>query len=101
MNEGKLGREAVLRELRNHLPQFERLYGVTKIGIFGSVARDDASERSDVDIVYEMRRPNLFTVVHLKDELENILHCSVDLVRYRERMNPFLKKRIEKDGVYV
>jgi len=101
MNEGNLSREAVLRELRNHLPQFERLYGVTKIGIFGSVARDDASEASDVDIVYEMSRPNLFTVVHLKDELENILHCSVDLVRYRERMNPYLKKRIEKEGVYV
>ena len=82
-------------------PQFERLYGVTKIGIFGSVARDDASEASDVDIVYEMSRPNLFTVVHLKDELENILHCSVDLIRYRERMNPYLKKRIEKEGVYV
>jgi predicted nucleotidyltransferase len=101
MNESKLSRETVLRELRNHLPQFERLYGITKIGIFGSVARDDASERSDVDIVYEMSRPNLFTVVHLKDELENILNCSVDLVRYRERMNPFLKKRIEKEGVYV
>jgi len=101
MNDGKLSREAVLRELRNHLPQFERLYGVTKIGVFGSVARDDASETSDVDIVYEMSRPNLFTVVHLKDELENILHCSVDLVRYRERMNPYLKKRIENEGVYV
>ena len=60
MNESKLRFEAVLRELRNHLPQFERLYGVTKIGIFGSVARDDASEGSDVDIVYEMSRPNLF-----------------------------------------
>ena len=101
MNESKLSLEAVLRELRNHLPQFERLYGVTKIGVFGSVARDDASQASDVDIVYEMSRPNLFTVVHLKDELENILNCSVDLVRYRERMNPYLKKRIEKDGVYV
>ena len=31
MNDGKLSREAVLRELRNHLPQFERLYGVTML----------------------------------------------------------------------
>lgn len=54
-----------------------------------------------MDIVYEMSRPNLFTVVHLKEELENVLHCPVDLVRYRERMNPLLKKRIERDGVYV
>ncbi|OHB85398.1 MAG: hypothetical protein A2Z38_06100 [Planctomycetes bacterium RBG_19FT_COMBO_48_8] len=91
----------ILSTLKESSPVLLKKYGVTRIGIFGSVARDDASEGSDVDIVYEMSRPNLFTVVHLKDELENILHCTVDLVRYREKMNPFLKKRIDKDGVYV
>jgi predicted nucleotidyltransferase len=91
----------ILSALKKITPVLLDKYGVTRIGIFGSVARDDASEQSDVDIVYEMSRPNLFTVVHLKKELENILHCSVDLVRYRERMNPLLKKRIEKDCIYV
>ena len=91
----------ILSALKEITPGLLDKYGVTRIGIFGSVARDDASEQSDVDIVYEMSRPNLFTVVHLKEELEKILHCSVDLVRYRERMNPLLKKRIEKDCIYV
>ena len=91
----------ILSTLKEITPVLLEKYGVTRIGIFGSVARDDASEQSDVDIVYEMSRPNLFTVVHLKKELENILHCPVDLVRYRERMNPLLKKRIEKDCIYV
>jgi predicted nucleotidyltransferase len=91
----------ILSTLKENTPVLLEKYGVTRIGIFGSVARDDAAEESDVDIVYEMSRPNLFTVVHLKEELEHILHFSVDLVRYRERMNPFLKKRIDKDSVYV
>ena len=91
----------ILSALKEITPFLSEKYGVTRIGIFGSVARDDASEQSDVDIVYEMSRPNLFTVVHLKNELERILHCPVDLVRYRERMNPLLKKRIERDSVYV
>jgi predicted nucleotidyltransferase len=91
----------VLRTLKEVTPVLWEKYGVTRIGIFGSVARGEASEGSDVDIVYEMSRPNLFTVVHLKEELENVLHCTVDLVRYREKLNPYLKKRIEKDGVYV
>lgn len=91
----------ILSALKEITPFLSEKYGVTRIGIFGSVARDDASEQSDVDIVYEMSRPNLFTVVHLKNELERALHCPVDLVRYRERMNPLLKKRIERDGVYV
>ena len=94
-------KKKILSILKENTSVLFEKYGVTRIGIFGSVARDDASEASDVDIVYEMSRPNLFTVVHLKEELEHILHCSVDLVRYREKMNPLLKKRIEKDGVYV
>jgi len=91
----------ILSALKEITPVLLEKYGVTRIGIFGSVARGDASEKSDVDIVYQMSRPNLFTVVHLKEELENALHCPVDLVRYRERMNPLLKKRIERDCVYV
>jgi len=91
----------ILSTLKEITPVLLEKYGVTRIGIFGSVARDDVSEGSDVDIVYEMKRPNLFTVVHLKEELENVLHCTVDLVRYREKMNPYLKKRIENDGVYI
>ena len=94
-------KDRILSVLKKIAPELFEKYGVIRIGIFGSVARDDASEQSDVDIVYEMSRPNLFTVVHLKKELEEILNCPVDLVRYRERMNPLLKKRIEKDSVYV
>jgi predicted nucleotidyltransferase len=94
-------KDTIISVLKQSAPVLLKKYGVTRIGIFGSVARGDASEKSDVDIVYEMNRPNLFMVVHLKDELENILHCSVDLIRYRDKMNPFLKKRIEKEGIYV
>lgn len=91
----------ILKTLKEAAPALEQKYGVTRIGIFGSVARDEASENSDVDIVYEMSHPNLFTVVHLKAELEQTLRFSVDLVRYRQRMQPLLKKRIEQDGIYV
>lgn len=94
-------RNQIVSALKEIAPILFEKYGVTRIGIFGSVARDDASQQSDVDIVYEMSRPNLFTVVHLKEELEKVLHRPVDLVRYRERMNPLLKKRIERDCVYV
>jgi predicted nucleotidyltransferase len=94
-------RETILSTLKEITPLLSKKYGVTRIGIFGSVARNEATEDSDVDIVYEMSRPNLFTVVHLKEELEQLLHFSVDLIRYRDRMNLYLKKRIEKEGVYV
>jgi len=94
-------REKTLEILRHIYPLLSEKYGVTKIGIFGSVARNETNEKSDIDIVYEMAKPNLFTVVHLKDELEGAFNVSVDLVRYRQKLNPYLKKKIESEAVYV
>ncbi|MFV0554797.1 MAG: nucleotidyltransferase family protein [Mangrovibacterium sp.] len=77
------------------------IYGINKIGIFGSVARNEQTSQSDVDIYYEGNSLSLFKTAALKEELENLLHCPVDLVRLRESMNASLKTRIETEGVYV
>ena len=76
-------------------------YGIELLGIFGSVARDEATESSDVDIVVKTKTPDPFNIVHIKDGLEKQLHQRVDIVRLRDTMNPFLKKRIEVEAVYV
>ena len=96
-----ISRENILDELRKITPLLSKKYGVTKLGIFGSYARDQASEESDVDIVYQIAKPNLFITVHIKEELEHALKMPVDLIRYREGMNPFIKKRIDIEGIYV
>ena len=101
MNEGNLNREDVLQELRNHLPQFENLYGVTKIGVFGSVARDEPRKNSDIDVVVEMREPDLFYLVHIKETLEKKLRRQVDVIRYRDKMNRYLKARIDREARYA
>lgn len=76
-------------------------YGIVSLGVFGSLARNQASEKSDVDVVVETLNADAFQMVHLKDELKNLLNTEVDIVRKRPTMNPFLKKRIEQDAVYV
>lgn len=101
MSESVLNREAVLQALRNHQAEFERLYGVTKIGIFGSVARGEPRKNSDIDVVVEMQEPDLFFLVHIKDTLEKVFHCPVDVIRYRDKMNRYLKARIDRDACYV
>lgn len=101
MSEGNLSREAVLQELRNHQAEFERLYGVTKIGVFGSVARDEPRKNSDIDVVVEMREPDLFYLVHIKETFEKDLQRPVDVIRYRDKMNRYLKARIDKEARYA
>jgi uncharacterized protein len=48
-------RDAVLKNLRILKPSLEKRYGITRIGIFGSFARNDIRDDSDIDIVVEMR----------------------------------------------
>jgi len=97
----ELRRSEVLEILGRHKAEFAERYGITALGVFGSVARDEAGQQSDVDVVYQTDAPNLFRTVHLKRELEAILHRRVDVVRWRERINPRLKARIAREAVYV
>ena len=76
-------------------------FGIIRIGVFGSTARDTASADSDVDVVVELSEPDLLRLVGIKQELETLLDQPVDIVRYRERMNRFLKQRIDEEAVYV
>ncbi|MES9901294.1 MAG: nucleotidyltransferase domain-containing protein [Sedimenticola sp.] len=76
-------------------------YGIISLGVFGSLARNEAGEGSDVDVVIEMDTVDPFQIVHLKEQLEALLDTHVDIVRKRQNMNSFLKKQIEKDAVYV
>ncbi|WP_294630205.1 nucleotidyltransferase family protein [uncultured Bacteroides sp.] len=75
-------------------------FGVSSLRLFGSVAREEQKETSDVDICVEMK-PNLFLRIELKKYLEEQLGCPVDVVRMHSNMNDFLRKQIEQDGIYV
>lgn len=90
-----------LQLLQQYMNTHAKYYGVTKMGIFGSVARGEQTEKSDVDICFEAPAPNLFTIARIKIELEALFGCTVDLVRLRDRMDEYLKKDIEKEALYV
>jgi predicted nucleotidyltransferase len=94
-------RDAVLTVLKKHKRELEEKYNITRLGIFGSVARDEAGEDSDIDVVVETKVPDLFLMVGLKYRLESLLGMPVDLIRFRPRMNPYLKNRIQKEAKYV
>jgi predicted nucleotidyltransferase len=76
-------------------------YKIRRIGIFGSVARNQFTDASDIDVVVELAEPDLLTLVGIKQDLERLFHRPVDVVRYRSRMSPFLKHRIEQEAIYV
>ncbi|MBU0700032.1 nucleotidyltransferase domain-containing protein [bacterium] len=94
-------KDNILTILREFKQNFGEKYGIFEIGIFGSVARDEAMDNSDVDICIKTKTPDPFALVHIKEEIESRVQKHVDIIRMRKNMNPFLKERIEKEGVYV
>ena len=91
----------ILQLLRRYKPKAQKKYGMTKIGIFGSVARGEQKEESDIDVCYEGEAPSFLTLDMIQSELEQLLGSKVDIVRVRENMNSLLRQRILKDGIYV
>ena len=78
----------ILELLRTYKAHSAAKYGVKRLGIFGSVARGEQTEHSDVDICYEGDALSLLTLERFQNELENLLGSPVDLIRIRECMNP-------------
>ena len=76
-------------------------YGVKSVDVFGSVARDEAKEGSDVDLLVDFEKPvSLFKFLRLKTKLEEALGCKVDMVT-RAALKPQLRDRILGELVHV
>jgi len=96
-----MNRDYILNLLAQYKRDNRDKYGIENIGIFGSLARGEATESSDVDICIKTKTPDIFMLVHIQEELQNLFSKTVDIVRVRQKMNPYLKKRIDKEAIYV
>lgn len=87
------------------LQQFKQLYsseyGIERIGIFGSVARGEQTENSDLDIYYEGKSLGLKSLVEFPEKLEKFFGMPVDLVRKHNNLRPAFMKQIMQDIVYA
>jgi predicted nucleotidyltransferase len=93
--------DEVLRILRRFRDRKRDQFGILHIGVCGSVARAKRADVSDVDVVVEVSEPDVLALVGIKQQLEELLHLSVDVVWYRERMNPLLNGRINQEAICV
>lgn len=94
-------KKMLFQELQNLKPVLNKQFGIEKFAIFGSVARGEENEKSDIDIaIIQMREKDYFTVVEAIQFLKDKLHRDVDM-GFFDAMRPFIKKEIKKDMIYV
>jgi predicted nucleotidyltransferase len=96
-----VNRDELLSFLHQYKERNRRKYGIINIGLFGSASRRVMTGQSDIDIVVELEDPDMFNLIGIKQDLEEELSRPVDIVRYRKKMNAFLKAKIEKEAIYV
>ncbi len=92
--------------LRQYKDTLERKYGIKRIGFFGSFARNEATEKSDIDIYveFDMEKVDIHKYFSLIDELESLFGKRVDIIT-KDGKNairlPSIRENIEREIMYV
>ena len=100
MRNKQLDKDIIINFLKTHKQLLEREFGVTKIALFGSYARGEQTEKSDIDFVLETNTPSFTKRCSLKEFLENSFKKQIDLCYFRG-MRSFIRHAIEKELIYA
>jgi len=92
-------RDQILKALEANRATIER-FGVQELALFGSGARDEASEDSDLDFVVSFEKKSFDAYMDLKAFLEGLFGCRVDLV-IKDAIKPRLRDPILKEAVHA
>ena len=94
-------KQEAMELLSQHKPELIRRFGITDLALFGSTARDEASDGSDIDVMVNFDgRSTAKRYFGVQFYLEDLLGCPVDLVQ-EGVIRPELKPYIEKDLIHV
>lgn len=87
-----LSRSEIIKELQDF---FSKKKEISKASLFGSFARDENNEESDIDILLEMQTVSLLTFIQIKQDLEALTQKKIDLLTKESisaRILPFIQK---------
>jgi predicted nucleotidyltransferase len=96
-----MNRTQVLAELRRHRSDMEQRFAIKRLSVFGSAARDELHEDSDIDVLVEFKGKAIFDgYMNLKSYLETLLGREVDLVTH-DAVKPRMRPMIEQEAIHV
>jgi predicted nucleotidyltransferase len=94
-----MGKQEIIKIIRNSKLEMESHYGVKRLGLFGSYVREKQKKKSDILVAFN-RDIDLFDFLDLREYLESRLHTKVDLVM-ESALKPAIGKRILSEVEYV
>ena len=91
-------RDQIIFLLNQNVVELKRRFSVSRIGLFGSFARGEATGKSDIDFIVDFEQPTFDHYMDLKVYLEDLFHHEVDLVladSLKPRLKPYIDREIE------
>ncbi len=96
--------DEVIEKIKSNYPYLASEFGIKRIGIFGSVAKQLDSDKSDIDLIVELERPIGLKFVDLAEYMEKLFGRKVDILTKDGVRNIRVKRvleKIKKDIIYV
>ena len=88
----------IISILKEYKKTMSSQYGIKRLGVFGSVARGEQTESSDLDICVEIETPNFYILCDIQEKLTGY---KIDLLRLRQNLNELLMNNIRRDGIFA
>ena len=93
-------KEEIIKKLKYAIPFIQNEFGVRSMHLFGSMARGEDNDESDVDIFVDMP-PKAYKLLSLTDFLRYLLGREVDVVRNHARLSDYFRQQIKRDGIRI
>lgn len=101
MQEKVKNTDGILKRLKRYKKLLYKKFGISKIKVFGSYARNTQTPRSDLDLIVEFKEiPGLIRLIQIEKEISNLLGVKVDLLT-EEGISPYIRKYIEKEAISI
>lgn len=91
----------ILDILRGYKARVGEKYGIETLGLFGSVARGEQDENSDIDIFIKLKNVSYYVLMDIQEELEELFSQKIDLITLHENMRAYFRNKIEQDAIYI
>ncbi len=93
-------KKEILNTLSTQKDYLEKEFEVSKIGIFGSYAKDTQTHESDIDFYVEFKRKTYDNLAGLWVYLEELYHKKIDIIHKHKNNNPIIISNIQKEVIY-